>query len=82
MYNFSKSKAEEIYSVFKALVPVLPKDELTKLIITHAIELNTASQNIESLRLLMNKTSSKCPEYPVAMTMNGVGTSLGLQLIA
>lgn len=46
MYNFSKPKAEEIYATFKALVSVLPKDELTKLIISPAIELNTPSQNI------------------------------------
>ena len=26
-YNFSKSKAEEIYGKAKELVPVLPKDE-------------------------------------------------------
>ena len=29
-YNFSKSKAEEIYGKAKELVPVLPKDDLTK----------------------------------------------------
>ena len=32
-YNFSQSKAEEIYGKAKELVPVLPKDDLTKLII-------------------------------------------------
>ena len=34
-YNFSQSKAEEIYGKAKELVPVLPKDEITKLIIKH-----------------------------------------------
>lgn len=83
MYNFSKSKAKEIYKAIKALIPVLLKDELNKLIITQAVEqLNTASQNVESLRMLMNKTASKCPEYPVVMAMNGVGISLVPQLIA
>ena len=82
-YNFSKSKAEEIYGASKELVPVLPKDELTKLIIKQAVEqLNTASGTIESLRTLMNDTASKLPEYPVVMAMKGVGTSLGPQLIA
>lgn len=82
-YNFSKSKAEEIYGESQELVPVLPKDELTKLIIKQAVEqLNTASQTVESLRTLMNETASKCPEYPVVMAMNGVGISLGPQLIA
>ncbi len=82
-YNFSQAKAEEIYGASKELVPVLPKDELTKLIIKQAVEqLNTASTTVESLRTLMNDTASKLPEYPVVMAMKGVGTSLGPQLIA
>ena len=82
-YNFSKSKAEEIYGASKELVPVLPKDELTKLIIKQAVEqLNTASVTVESLRTLMNETASKLPEYSVVMAMKGVGASLGPQLIA
>ena len=82
-YNFSQSKAEEIYGASKELVPVLPKDELTKLIIKQAVEqLNTASTTVESLRTLMNETAAKLPEYPVVMNMNGVGPSLGPQLMA
>ena len=82
-YNFSQSKAEEIYRASKELVPVLPKDELTKLIIKQAVDqLNTASTTVESLRTLMNETAAKLPEYPVVMNMNGVGPSLGPQLIA
>lgn len=82
-YNFSQSKAEEIYGASKELVPVLPKDELTKLIIKQAVEqLNTASQTVEALRALMNETAAKLPEYPIVMSMKGVGTSLGPQLLA
>ena len=82
-YNFSQSKAEEIYGASKELVPVLPKDELTKLIIKQAVEqLNTASTTVESLRTLMNKTAAKLPQYPVVMNMKGVGPSLGPQLMA
>ena len=82
-YNFSKSKAEEIYGKAKELVPVLPKDEITKRIIKHAVEqLNSASSTVEELRTLMNDTASKLPEYPIVMAMNGVGPSLGPQLIA
>ncbi len=82
-YNFSKSKTEEIYGTAKELVPVLPKDDLTKLIIKQAIEqLNTASKTVEELRSLMNETASKLPEYPVVMEMKGVGPSLGPQLMA
>ncbi len=83
MYNFSKDKAEEIYGAAKELVPVLPKDDLTKLIVKQAIEqLNTASKTVEELRTLMNETAAKLPEYPVVMGMKGVGPSLGPQLMA
>ena len=82
-YNFSQAKAEEIYGTAKELVPVLPKDEVTKLIIKQAVEqLNSASQTVETLRTLMNDTASNLPEYPVVMEMKGVGPSLGPQLIA
>lgn len=82
-YNFSQSKAEEIYGTAKELVPVLPKDDLTKLIIKQAVEhLNTASQTVEQLRIMMNEAASKLPEYPVVMAMKGVGKSLGPQLTA
>lgn len=82
-YNFSKSKAEEIYGAAKELVPVLPKDDLTKLIVKQAVEqLNTASQTVEELRALMNETASKLPEYLIVMKMKGVGPSLGPQLMA
>ena len=82
-YNFSQAKAEEIYGTAKELVPVLPKDEVTKLIIKQAVDqLNSASQTVENLRTLMNETASKLPEYPVVMQMKGVGPSLGPQLIS
>ncbi len=72
-YNFSKSKAEEIYGKAKELIPVLPKDSFTKRIIQQAIDqLNAASQTVEQLRALMNETASKLPEYPVVMAMKGV----------
>lgn len=82
-YNFSQTKAEEIYGTAKELIPVLPKDNFTKRIIKQAIEqLNTASQTVEQLRSLMNETAAQLPEYPVVMAMKGVGSSLGPQLMA
>lgn len=82
-YNFSKTKAEEIYETSKGLVPVLPKDEFSKRILQQAIrQLHTASETIEQLRALMNQTAAKLPEYSVVMAMKGVGPSLGPQLMA
>lgn len=82
-YNFSQSEAEKIYGKAKELVSVLPKDDITKLIIRQAVDqLNSASTTVESLRTLMNETASKLPEYPIIMAMKGVGHSLGPQLMA
>ena len=82
-YNFSRLKAEEIYETAKELIPVLPKDDFTKRIIKQAIQqLNAASQTVEQLRILMNETAAKLPEYPIVMAMKVVGPSLGPQLMA
>ena len=82
-YNFNHSKVEEIYGKAGELVPVLPKDATSKLIIRQAVDqLNNTSATVEALRALMNETAAKLPEYPVVMQMKGVGPSLGPQLIA
>ena len=82
-YNFSETKAEEIYGAAKELVPVLPKDDLTKLLLKQAIEqLNSASGTVGELRTQRKETAAKLPEYPVVMEMKGVGPSLGPQLMA
>ena len=82
-YNFSAQKAEKIYQFSCDLIAVFPKDDNTKLLIRQAVAmLNTASATVESLRLKMDETASTLPEYPVVMAMNGVGPTLGPQLIA
>ncbi len=82
-YNFSTQKAERIYQASCDLIAVFPKDENTKTLIRQAAALlNTASETVESLRLKMDETASTLPEYPVVMAMNGVGPTLGPQLMA
>ena len=44
--------------------------------------LNAASQTMEALRIKMDQTAATLPEHPVVMAMNGVGPSLGSQLMA
>ena len=54
-----------------------------KMLIRQAVTmLNTASATVESLRAKMNETAAQLPEYPVVMEMDGVGSTLGPQLIA
>ena len=82
-YNFNAVKAENIYQISSDLIAVFPKDNNTKLLIQQAvILLNTISATVESLRLKMNEIASTLPEYPVVMEMNGIGPTLGPQLIA
>ena len=82
-YNFSTLKAQEVYQLSSDLIAVFSKDANTKMLIRQAVAmLNTASATVESLRLEMDKTASTLPEYPVVMAMNGVGPTLGPQLMA
>ncbi len=82
-YAFNKSKAEEIYTKTKELVPVFPKNEITKHIIRQAVDqLNSTSVTVETIRTLMNETASKLPEYSIVMQFKGIGPSLGPQLMA
>lgn len=82
-YNFSAAKAEEIYLTAADLIAVFPKDDTTKMLIQQAtMLLNTTSLMVESLREKMNQTASLLPEYAAVMAMNGVGPSLGPQLMA
>ena len=82
-YNFSASKAEKIYQSSSDLIAVFPKDDSKKTLIRQAVTmLNTASQTVEALSIKMDQTAATLPEYPVVMAMNGVGPSLGPQLMA
>lgn len=65
------------------LIAVFPKYDNTKMLVRQAAALlNVASETVESLRQEMNKLASTLPEYLIVMAMNGVGASLGPQLIA
>ena len=82
-YNFQPDKPAEIYEAVRNIIPVLPKDEVTKFIVRQAVnQINTASAAVEDLRTRMNDIASQLPEYPAVLAMKGVGTSLGPQLMA
>jgi transposase len=82
-YNFSLAKSTEIHAEAKTLIAMLPKDALTKLLIQQAIDqLNAVSRTVELLRAEMKRLSEQLPEYPVVMSLYGVGDSLGPQLMA
>ena len=82
-YNFQPDKPAEIYNASQELIPILAKDDMTKLFVQQAVtQLNAISKAVEELRQQMDSLASKLPEYPVVMSMFGVGTTLGPQLIA
>ncbi len=82
-YNFQPGKPGEIMEASRDLIAVLPKNEMTKLLIQQAAkQLNTVSAVVEQLRTKMNQLASTLPEYGVVLGMKGVGPSLGPQIMA
>lgn len=82
-YNFSAGKAEAVYRAAADLIAVFPKDDNTRMLIQQAVSmLNVASETVKTLRIKMNQTAALLPEYPVVMELDGVGPTLGPQLIA
>ena len=84
-YNFSKTKAREIYEASTDLIAVFPMDKITQILVQQAIgTLNTTSQTVEALRLKMkmDEIASTLPEYQAVIDMYGVGHTLSPQLVA
>jgi transposase len=82
-YIFQPDKPEELFNAAKELVAVVPKDPVYKQLILGDIEqLNTVSKQIDAFRQTMNELASTLPEYDTVMSMHGVGTTYGPQLMA
>jgi transposase len=82
-YCYQKSKPKELFDEAKELIAVVPKDQTYKqMIISDAELLEACSANIEKLRSQMDEVASSLPEYQTVLLMNGVGHTLGPQLIA
>lgn len=82
-YNFKQSTAQEVYDLAKSVVVLVPKSDLTKVLVQEAAnQLTTISKSVETYRAEMDRLASQLPEYPVVMGMYGVGDALGPQLMA
>ena len=82
-YNFSSDRATGIHAGAKDQIAVMPKDDLTKMLIRQAIvSLNAVSKTVEQMKAEMLQLAAQLPEYPVVMGMHSVGDSLGPQLMA
>ena len=82
-YYFSQSKADDIYVSAAGHIFVLPKNEMTKLLITQAIaQINSIAETLAVIAREMKRLAGMLPEYPVISEFYGVGDVLAPQLIA
>jgi transposase len=82
-YYSNSKKVKEIYAMAKILVATLPKDDFTKCLISQAIvQVNAIAKTMSVIRNEMQKMASMLPEYPVVLSMRGVGETLCSQIIA
>lgn len=82
-YNFSESKAKSVYNFACNCSPSLSFTESAALLVSNAIsQLNCINETLALLASEMNKISATLPEYDTVMSMFGVGSVLGSQLIA
>ena len=82
-YNFSESKARVVYDFACNCSPSLSFSNGSALLVSNAIsQLNSINETLSSLASEMNKIAATLPEYDTVMSMFGVGSVLGSQLIA
>ena len=82
-YNFSQDKADGVHASACGQVSVMPKNETSKLLITHAVaQVNTIAESVAVMAREMKHLSTLLPECSVVMDFRGVGEILGSQLMA
>jgi Transposase and inactivated derivatives len=82
-YNFSTSKAAEIHAASREMVVTLPRNPLTKTLITTAAEqLTAATTMLVTLKTEFIRLAATLPEYDIVSVMYGVGDITGAQLMA
>jgi len=82
-YNFSESKAEDVYISSAGHFPTLPKNANTKLLITSAAaELSAVREGLMTIKAEVIRLAKQLPEYDIVVGMYGVGEITGSQLMA
>lgn len=82
-YNFSATKASDIYIDSLGHIVTLPKNDNTKLLIqTAAKEFTAVSELMAVVKTQMIALAKQLPEYDTVMAMYGVGDVTGPQLMA
>ena len=82
-YQFSQEKSNNVYASACGNVPVMPRNETTKLLVTQVVkQLNAISESIAVIAAEMKRLAEMLPEYHVVSQMYGVGEIFGPQLMA
>ena len=82
-YNFSTAKGAEIYAASREMVVSMPKNSLTKTLITSAAgQLTAATTMLATLKAEFIRLAATLPEYEIVNSMYGVGDITGAQLMA
>ena len=82
-YHFSETKAQEIYGMSCDQVTTLPKDDITKLLVTTAArQLLAGKAALATLLSEMTRLAEQLPEYDTVRAMYGVGEKTAPQLMA
>lgn len=82
-YNFSTAKATELHDASRDMVVTMPKNALTKALITSAAgQLTAATTMLATLKTEFICLAATLPEYEIVSSMYGVGDITGAQLMA
>ena len=82
-YLFSEAKAKEIYAFACNCTPSLADSEAVRALVSIAVsQLNTLNETLASLQKKMVLLAASLPEYATVLSLYGVGSVLGAQLIA
>ena len=82
-YIFSAEKAAQIHAYACQHIALTKKSSVAKMMVKEAVtQLQTISRTVEVYRAEMNRLASQLPEYDAVISLFGVGTSIGPQLMA
>jgi len=82
-YNFSTSQAANLHAASRNMVTTLPKNALTKTLITAAAgQLTAATTMIATLKLEFIRLAAVLPEYELVHSMYGIGDITSAQIMA
>ena len=81
-YNFCEKTALEIHAISRNNLTTMPKNELTKMLVSEAAEqVLSISIRVEKLRSKMIELAKQLPEFNTVLSFYGVGETIAAKLI-